>query len=163
MTAVENAIEDEIHRNRFFLETVNLQGVAFGSTVVADTTPGGMGQIHIAATLPVADDGTDGCDDEAPLVGVMAGQAGVGFTKVLTGTHNTGIEGRADLDDDADFDNSGTTTNEPDVDMCVFHRTITTADISNDGNLLTDVVVIGTNGTLPADAFITVSGNLLAP
>ena len=24
MTAVENAIEDEIHRNRFFLETVNL-------------------------------------------------------------------------------------------------------------------------------------------
>ncbi len=40
--------------------------------------------------------------------------------------------------------------------MCVFHRTITVANVGAD--LLTDIVVEGKVGALPADAFITVSG-----
>ena len=95
----------------------------------------------------------------------MAGQAGVGLTKVLTGVHNTGIDGRPNFDEGVDTENPFPAT----ADMCVFHRTITTADIPNDGNLLTDIVVRGngtqtdTEGTmaLPVDAFITVSGNVL--
>ena len=159
ISAVEDAIEDEIHRNRFFLETVNLDGVADGSTVmVADSTPNGMGEIHIAATLPVADAGADGCTNEEPLVDVLAGQAGEALDRVLTADHNTGIEGRANFGT-ATADTFATTD-----DMCVFHRTITVADVGAD--LLTNVVVRG-NGTqtgtlgtalLPADAFITVSG-----
>ena len=49
-----------------------------------------MGQVHIAATLPVADVGADGCDDQEPLVDVKAGQA-PNLDIVLTGAHNTGI------------------------------------------------------------------------
>ena len=154
MEAVENAVKGEINKNRFFLETVNLGGVTDGSTiVVVDTTPHGMGQVHIAATLPVADDGVDGCTNEEPLVDVKAGQAGVGLTKVLTGDHNTGIAGRVDFDS-ADSANNNPFDNE--ADMCVFHRTITVANVGAD--LLTDIVVEGKVGVLPADAFITVSG-----
>jgi branched-chain amino acid transport system substrate-binding protein len=40
--------------------------------------------------------------------------------------------------------------------MCVFHRTITVANV--DADMLTDIVVEGKVGALPADAFITVSG-----
>ena len=157
MTAVENAVKGEIQKNRFFLETVNLNGVGNSSMiVVADTTPHGMGQIHIAATLPVADAGADGCADEEPMVNVLAGQAGVALDKVLTAGHNTGIAGGVDIGDTEN--NIGA-----DVDMCVFHRTITVGDVSAD--LLTDVVVqvagIPEEATLPADAFITVSGNVL--
>ncbi len=43
--------------------------------------------------------------------------------------------------------------------MCIFHRTITVANVSAD--LLTDIVVIGAVGALPADAYITVIGNVL--
>ena len=151
MEAVENAIKGEINKNRFFLETVNLSDLDAGTTVVvADTTPHGMGQVHIAATLPVADVGADGCDDQEPLVDVKAGQA-PNLDIVLTGAHNTGIAGRADFDegnDDNPFLNN--------ADMCVFHRTITVANVGAD--LLTDIVVEGKVGALPADAFITVSG-----
>ena len=153
MEAVENAVKGEINKNRFFLETVNLNNLDAGTTVVvADTTPYGMGQVHIAATLPVAEAGTaDICEvGEHPLVGVMAGQAGVTpLDRVLTGAHNTGIEGRENIDTSDNAFPTGT-------DMCVFHRTITVANVGAD--LLTDIVVIGANGTLPADAFITVSG-----
>ncbi len=56
MEAVEDTIKGEINKNRVFLETVNLQGVTDTSkVVVADTTPHVMGQVHIAATLPVAE------------------------------------------------------------------------------------------------------------
>ena len=150
MEAVENAIKGEINKNRFFLETVNLSDLDAGTTVVvADTTPHGMGQVHIAATLPVADVGADGCTNEEPLVNVMAGQA-PNLDIVLTGAHNTGIAGRTDIGPGG-IDNFAT-----DVDMCVFHRTITVANVGAD--LLTDIVVKGMVGVLPADAFITVSG-----
>ena len=167
MTAVENAVKGEIQNNKFFLETVNLNGVRDGSiVVVADSTPHGMGQVHIAATLPVADNGADGCTDEEPLADVLAGQAGVALDKVLTGAHNTGIAGRANFD----TDDQGTDMAFPnDADMCVFHRTITVANV--DANLLTDIVVRGNStqtqteatdpSSLPIDAFITVSGNVL--
>ena len=152
MEAVEDAVKGEIRKNRFFLETVNLGGVTDGSTiVVADSTPHGMGQVHIAATLPVADTGADGCTDEEPLVEVMAGQA-PNLEQVLFKAHNTGIGGRSDIDING-VASGGV------VDMCVFHRTITIADVSAD--LLTDVAVQANStlpGELPPDAFITVSG-----
>ena len=150
MEAVENTIKGEINKNKFFLETVNLSDLDDGTTVVvADTTPHGMGQVHIAATLPVADVGTDGCDDQEPLVDVKAGKA-PNLDIVLTGAHNTGIEGRAD------FDSAGLSDFADDADMCVFHRTITVANV--DADSLTNIVVEGKVGALPADAFITVSG-----
>ena len=151
MEALEDAIKGEIDkRDEVFLETVNLQGVAVGSkVVVADTTPHGMGQVQITATLPVEDDGEDGtCDRQDPLVDVMAGKTS-NLETVLTGAHNIGIEGRFDI---------GTPFGEQD-DMCVFQRNITVADVGAD--LLTDIVVEGKVGALPADAFITVSGNVL--
>ena len=149
MEAVENAVKGEINKNRFFLETVNLSGVTDDSTiVVADSTPHGMGQVHIAATLPVADTGADGCTDEEPLVDVKAGQA-PNLDIVLTGDHNTGIAGRENINTSDNAFPTGT-------DMCVFHRTITVANVGAD--LLTDIVVEGKVGALPADAFITVSG-----
>ncbi len=49
-----------------------------------------MGQVHIAATLPVADVGADGCDDQELLVDVKADQA-PNLDIVLMGAHNTGI------------------------------------------------------------------------
>ena len=153
MEAVENAIKGEINKNRFFLETVNLGGLTDDSKiVVADTTPHGMGQVHIAATLPVADVGADGCDDQEPLVDVMAGKA-PNLDTVLTGAHNTGIAGRVNFDE-GNADSPNPFPN--DADMCVFHRTITVANVGAD--LLTDIVVVGDVGALPADAFITVSG-----
>ena len=149
LEAVENEIKGEINKNKFFLETVNLSDLDDGTTVVvADTTPHGMGQVHIAATLPVADVGTDGCTDEEPLVDVKAGKA-PNLDIVLTGAHNTGIEGRTDFDPNGD--EFGATD-----DMCVFHRTITVANV--DADSLTNIVVEGKVGALPADAFITVSG-----
>jgi branched-chain amino acid transport system substrate-binding protein len=149
LEAVENEIKGEINKNKFFLETVNLSDLDDGTTVVvADTTPHGMGQVHIAATLPVADVGTDGCTDEEPLVDVKAGKA-PNLDIVLTGAHNTGIEGRTD------FDPNGVEFGATD-DMCVFHRTITVANV--DADSLTNIVVEGKVGALPADAFITVSG-----
>ncbi len=87
----------------------------------------------------------------------MAGKAGVDLTKVLTGAHNTGIEGRTNFDvgnTDNPFDATDRTN-----DMCVFQRTITVANV--DADMLTDIVVEGKVGALPADAFITVSGNVL--
>ncbi len=163
--AVEDAVKGEIRKNRFFLETVNLGGVTDGSTiVVADSTPHGMGQVHIASTLPVADTGADGCTDEEPLVDVLAGQAGEALIKVLGAEENTGINGRVNI---------GTPFGSTD-DMCVFHTTIDLAIVnelireSNAGTpdeddletvtKLTDIVVVGDVGALPADAFITVSG-----
>ena len=149
LEAVENEIKGEINKNKFFLETVNLSDLDDGTTVVvADTTPHGMGQVHIAATLPVADVGTDGCDDQEPLVDVKAGKA-PNLDIVLTGAHNTGIEGRTD------FDPNGVEFGATD-DMCVFQRTITVANV--DADSLTNIVVEGKVGALPADAFITVSG-----
>ena len=56
-------------------------------------------------------------------------------------------------------DASNANTFDNDADMCIFHRTITVANVSAD--LLTDIVVIGAVGALPADAYITVTGNVL--
>ena len=121
MEAVEDTIKGEINKNRVFLETVNLQGVArYSTVVVADTTPHVMGQVHIAATLPVADNGEVGtCGGEDPLVDVMAGKAGVGLTKVLTAAHNTGIEGRTDIDFDSDNDGS---FDSPAISICAYSK-----------------------------------------
>ena len=149
-----STVHTSLTASRLIQDTVSLNGVDVGSVgVVADTTPNGMGTVNIAATLPVAEAGAaDTCEPgvEAPLVTVAAGQAGVALPTVFTAADNTGITGRLNIGG-----GFGATD-----DMCVFHRTITIADTPGAG-LLTDIVVIGAVGALPADAYITVTGNVL--
>ena len=79
--------------------------------------------------------------DEEPLVDVKAGQA-PNLDIVLTGDHNTGIAGRVNFDE-GNADSPNPFPN--DADMCVFHRTITVANVGAD--LLTDIVVEGNVGS----------------
>lgn len=147
-----STVHTTIISNRLVQTTYGLSGVTAASiVVVVDTTPLAMGTAHIAAVLPVAEAGVaNDCETEAPLITVQAGNAATALTTVIAGAHNTGITARTNIG--APF---GATD-----DLCVFHRTITVADTPGAGTL-TDIVVIGAVGALPADASITVTANVL--